>query len=174
MMKTLRLAIALILAPVALWAAEFDAFLGTYSGQAEVEVDGKTERRDMSVTISEAENGFELEWTSVIYKADGRTKEGTYSIIFTPSPRDNIYASAMKTNVFGKAVPLDPLNGEPYVWARLDGNTLTVYSLFINEVGEYEIQEYHRTLTEGGLDLVFKRVRQAEAEREIRTFLERQ
>ena len=173
-MKTMRLAILMLFMPFALWAAEFDAFLGTYTGQAEVEVDGKTERRDMSVTIGEADEGFVVEWSSVIYKADGRTKEGTYTINFTPSPRENIFASAMKTNVFGKAVPLDPLNGEPFVWARLEGDTLSVYSLFINEVGEYEIQEYHRSLAEGGLDLVFRRVRHAESEREIRTFLKKQ
>ena len=45
------------------------------------------------------------------------------------------------------------------------------FSLFINEAGEYEMQEYHRTLADGGLDLVFRRVKQGAVEREIKAFL---
>jgi hypothetical protein len=80
----------------------------------------------------------------------------------------------MKSNLFGKAVPLDPLAGEPFVWARFEGDTFTVYSLFINEVGDYEMQEFHRTLVDEGLELVFRRVQNGVPEREINTLLKRQ
>ena len=171
--RILRTALVLLLLPLAALAAEIDRFVGTYEGQAEVDMQSGTEQRDMSVTIAPMKDGFTVQWTSVIRRSDGRTKEGTYEIEFVASPRENIYGSAMKTNVFGKTVPLDPLNGEPYVWARLESDTLSVYSLFINEVGEYEMQEYHRTLADDGLDLVFRRVHQGDAEKEIRTFLKR-
>lgn len=159
--------------PMLAWAEDITPFLGTYEGNAEIDVDGKIEERDMAARITRKDDGFEVNWTTVIYKTDGRIKETSYSIGFVPSVRENIFGSAMKTNVFGKPEPLDPLNGEPFVWARLEGDTLSVYSLFINELGGYEMQEYHRTLTEGGLDLLFRRLHNGTPKKEIRTFLAR-
>lgn len=169
------LCIALLLALPATGSAEsFVRFEGTYKGEAEFTFEGQVEKRDMSTTIEATETGFELSWTSVSYKSDGRITQKTYTILFEPTDRESIYTSAMKKNVFGKEVPLDPLKGEPYVWARLEGDTLSVFSLFISEVGDYEIQEFHRTLVDGGLDLMFRRVHDGGASKEIRTLLKRQ
>ena len=163
----------LLLLPVLGLAAGLERFEGTFVGTAEFTDDGKVQQRDMSTTIDVDKNGFVLSWTSVTYKADGRTKEKTYEIEFVPSTRENIYQSAMKTNLFGKATPLDPLDGEPFVWARFEGDTFTVFSLFINEIGDYEVQEFHRTLVDEGLDLLFRRVHNGKLEREIMTLLKR-
>lgn len=160
--------------PMAVAASVIERFEGSYAGQTEFEVNGTMQKRDLSTTIESTRNGFTITWTSVTYKSDGRTKEKTYTIEFLPSERDNIYQAAMKSNLFGKAVPLNPMAGEPFVWARVEGDTFSVYSLFINEVGEYEIQEFHRTLVEEGLDLLFLRVRNGAPEREIRATLIRQ
>lgn len=162
------------LVPMPSLAAGIDAFVGSYSGTAEFIENGEQKRRDMSTVIEKTDDGFSVHWTSVSYKSDGRVKEKSYTIEFVSSQRDNIFASAMKTNVFGKQVPLDPLKGEPFVWARLEGADLTVFSLFINEAGDYEMQEYHRTLADGGLELEFKRVRNGAEERAVRTFLTRE
>ena len=167
-------ALVLALLPALGFAEGIERFFGTFTGHAEITVDGNTLKRDMSVTVEPSKDGFVLGWTSVTFRADGRVKEKTYSIGFVPSARDNIFKSAMKKNLFGKLTPLDPLQGEPFVWARIEGDTFSVFSLFINEVGDYEIQEFHRTLVEGGLDLVFHRVHNGIPEREIRTRLERQ
>jgi hypothetical protein len=168
------LALSLVLLwPAALFAADISRFEGIYVGEAEFVFEGKTERRDMSTVISATKKGFVLSWTSVSYKQDGSSKSKTYTIDFIPSARTNIYKSAMQTNLFGKAVPLDPLLGDPFVWARLEGDTLSVYSLFINSVGEYEMQEFHRTLIDEGLDLVFLRVHNGAPEKEIRAVLMR-
>ena len=131
------------------------------------------QRRDVSTTIAPTKDGFSVSWTSISYKDDGRSKSKSYTIEFTPTQRDHIYGSAMKTNVFGKPVPLDPLKGEPFVWARFEGDTFSLFSLLINEQGEYDMQEYHRTLVEGGLDLVFRSVSDAATSKEIKTFLAR-
>lgn len=165
---------AALLIPGALLAGTFDRFEGTYIGSAEFEYQGKVEQRDLSTTITAQEVGFTVNWTSVSFKPDGRTTEKTYNIEFSASERDNIYKSAMKKNLFGKATPLDPLQGEPFVWAYVEGDTLTVYSMFINETGGYEVQEFHRTLADGGLDLLFRRVHNGVPQKEIQTFLERQ
>ena len=154
-------------------ANSIDPFLGSFEGNAEFDDNGKTQRRDMSVEITETDRGFSVSWTSVSYKSDGRTKENSYSIAFLPSERDNIFASAVKSNVFGKLVPLDPLKGEPFVWSRIEGDTLTLFSLFIDENGDYEMQEYHRTLADGGLELKFRRMSNGIEVRTIETFLTR-
>lgn len=162
-----------ILTPTLGFAADIDRFVGTYSGSSEDVYEGEAQDRDLSVSVVPMDRGFRLSWTSVIYKTDGRTKEKTYTIEFTQSERPHIYGSAVRTNVFGKKVPLNPLAGEPYAWARFVGDTFTVFSLFINEAGEYEMQEYHRTLTAGGLDLMFRSVSPGGTDRVIEAFLKR-
>ncbi|MEP1767330.1 MAG: hypothetical protein ABJJ53_11905 [Sulfitobacter sp.] len=154
-------------------AAPLEAFAGAYVGEAEFVDNGQIKRRDMSTSIEKTKEGFTVSWTSVSYKEDGEKKAKSYSIEFIPSDRANIFKSAMGKNLFGQDTPLDPLKGEPFVWARLEGDTLSVFSLFINEVGEYEVQEFHRSLVEQGLELVFLRVHNGVAEKEIRTTLVR-
>lgn len=148
-------------------------FIGSYSGSAEFDDGGELEHRDMSAEIAETDDGFSVSWTSVTYKPDGRTKEKSYTIEFVPSEREGIFASAMQTNVFGKQIPLNPLKGEPFVWSRIEDGTMSVFSLFIDEAGNYEMQEYHRTLAEGGLQLEFRRFQNGLAVRSIETFLDR-
>lgn len=167
------LVITSLLVPSIAASDQITRFVGGYEGEAEFLFEGEVQRRDMSTQIEKTESGFSVGWTSVSYKPDGRSRAKTYKIQFSPSARDNIYKSAMKRNLFGKATPLDPLQGEPYVWAYFEADTLTVYSMFINENGGYEVQEFHRTLAEEGLDLVFRRVHNGVPQKEIRTFLTR-
>lgn len=167
------LVLIFVVLAAAVSASEIERFAGSYSGSAELLANGETQRRDLSVKIEENREGFTLSWTSVSYKSDGRTKESTYTIEFVPSPRKGIYGSAMKVNVFGKRKPLDPLNGEPFVWTRIMGDTFSTFSLFITDSGGYEMQEYHRTLVDGGLQLKFLRLRDGAIVREIDAFLEK-
>lgn len=164
----------LCILPLMAFAADIDRFAGVYTGETEVEINGEPVKRDMSVTIEPSKEGFMLSWTSTTYRPDGRVKTAKYDIEFVPSAREHIFQAAMQTNLFGKATPLDPLKGEPFVWARFENDTFSVFSLFINEVGGYEIQEFHRTLVDDGLDLVFRRLRNGVPEREINTLLTRQ
>ncbi|WP_299280841.1 hypothetical protein [uncultured Tateyamaria sp.] len=152
--------------------AELDAFYGSYAGSAEVTaLDGSKIPRDMSVVISGTKAGFQVQWTSVTYRPDGSTKEKSYTIDFVPSDREAVYAAAQKKNVFGHEVQLDPMKGEPYVWARVSGQTLTVYSLFVGADGGYSLQQYDRTLAEGGLQLRFQTIRDGAIQRAVETFL---
>lgn len=172
-LRLLRILVLGLLPTVGL-AADIDPFVGSYVGGAEYVYQGATQQRDMSATVlATDDNGFSVSWTSVSYKEDGRKKEKTYTVDFARSGRPHIYGAATKTNVFGKKVPLNPLAGEPYVWARISGDTLTVFSLFINEAGGYEMQEYHRTLADGGLDLLFRSVSPQGPDKVIEAFLKR-
>lgn len=155
--------------------ADVSRFFGSYVGSAEViSADGSKRPRDMSVEISGIKNGFRVNWTSTTYRENGTAKEKSYTIDFLPSDRDGVFAAAMKRNVFGHDVQLDPMKGEPYVWGRIVGETLSVYSLYVTEEGGYEIQQFDRTLAEDGLNLEFQNVRNGDILRTVSTFLERQ
>lgn len=174
-----RLTAAAFVVLFGLWAqvagADISRFVGDYTGSAEIlSADGTLTPRDMSVSISENRKGFTVQWTSITYKPDGRIKEKSYSIDFVASERSGIYAAAMTRNVFGHTVQLDPMKGEPFVWGRIAQDTLTVYSLFVDDIGGYELQQFDRTLTEGGLTLEFSNLRNGEKQRSVSTFLARQ
>ncbi len=157
------------------FAANIEPFVGDYTGSAEVvDADGTATPRDMSVSIHEIKGGFNVSWTTTTYKADGRIKDEKYSVDFQTSDRPDVYSAAMKRNVFGHEVPLDPMKGEPFVWGRIDGDTLTVFSLFISENGGYELQQFDRTLAEGGLNLSFSRFHDGEKSRSVETFLKKE
>lgn len=151
----------LVLAALLLWvppvaAQDISQFVGRYSGSVEVvHADDDIDPRDMSVEISETRKGFSVRWTSITEKNDGRRKEKSYKVDFRESDRDGIFSAAMGRNVFGHEVQLDPMKGNPYVWARISGETLTVFSMFIHQNGDYEMQQYDRSLSEKGLHLVF-------------------
>ncbi len=147
--------------------SDLEAFFGEYEGEAVTDYDGELTKRDLRVKISRIGHGFALNWISVTKKASGKLKRKEYSIDFHPTRRSNIYRSGERKDLFGNAVPLDPMQGDPYVWARVDKDTLTVYALHVLEDGGYEMQTYTRTRIPEGLDLKYSRVRDGEVLRTV-------
>ena len=170
----LTLLITALLAPVAS-ARTIDDFFGEFVGHVVTSEHGKELDRDLSVSIRPAkqEGRFFVKWTTVIHKANGKMKRKVYNIKFARTQRPNIYSSAMKKNVFGGAVALDPLKGDPFVWARIKGDTLTVHALIISDDGGYEMQIYDRTINKAGLMLNYLRKDRGEVVRKISTQLVR-
>jgi len=144
------------------WSGSIDAFVGEYRGSAKVESGSDSHQRDLDVEIQSTDKGFSVRWKTVISKSSGKVSSREYAVNFEPSGRSDIYASAMKPGLFGGSKPLDPMKGDPYVWARIEGSTLTVYAMLITDSGEYEMQVYERTLAAGGLKLNFTRYRRAQ------------
>ena len=152
-------------------ADAIDPFIGSYVGRSDAE---GLDKRDMAVTIRHADKGgFTVDWNTVTYKSGGRANRKAYSITFNPSKRPGVFASAMRRNKFGAAVPLDPIEGEPFVWARMEGKTLSVFALSIDDDGTYDMQTYERSLSAEGLDLAFTRIRDGSAPRTVRGQLRR-
>lgn len=155
--------------------AALETFFGHYKGI--VYVEGETDELSREVDVNvyhEGDENFRLDWTTIIYRDGEEDKTSTYSIHFRPSDQENTFASAMRKNMFGRWVPLDPLKGDPYVWARLKDKTLTVYALIITEDGGYEMQQYDRTVrSDGDMDLVFTRIRDGVPLKTIRGVLNR-
>jgi hypothetical protein len=148
-------------------AQGFQAFFGEYAGEGVSESGGELGKRDIYVKIAPRGGGFVVTWTTVIRKANGQIRRGETSAAFQPSARPNIYGSTMGVDAFGNEVPLNPLRGDPYVWARIGGRTLTVYALLITDGGGYEMQVYERTLKPGGMDLRYSRVRDGKVLRAV-------
>ncbi|MEP2029064.1 MAG: hypothetical protein ABJI96_10210 [Paracoccaceae bacterium] len=155
-------------------ADPIDRFVGVYSGAVEVEIDGKMIQRDASVEIEADSPGFIVNWTTATRRSDGSIKEKSYTVVFRPSERKGVFGAAMRKNVFGKEVPLDPMKGEPYVWSRIVGDTLSVFSIYVYDDGSYEIQQFDRTLVEGGLNLEFSSAKNGEVRRQLSAFLARE
>ncbi len=153
--------------------AAIDPFVGRYAGRAKFLDAGAEVERDLSVDIAKTKDGFSVAWQAITHKPDGKLKAKEYSIDFIPTRRPQVYTSAMRKNVFGGVEPLDPMKGEPYVWGRIIGNTLTIFALLINDEGGYELQVYDRMLVAEGLDLTYSRIRDGEQLKAIRTLLRR-
>jgi hypothetical protein len=161
------LLIAVLAFPASSSAARLEDFFGTYKGQSVTEGPNGFEARLLDLKIMPKEEGdegegFVVEWETAIPRADGTYKYNKFHIHFRPTELDNVYRSAMRRDMFGNQVPLDPFKGEPFFWSTLSGDTLTVYGLIITPEGAYEVQAYERTLTDTGLDLRFYRVRDGE------------
>jgi hypothetical protein len=176
LLRSLLSILALILVVPSANAADpaISAFYGHFEGKTLDSVGTELSPRDMAVDVEpHKKGGFKLTWTTVIKRDNGKVKRKTHTVSFAPSGVDNVYASAMRTNLFGKAVPLDPLKGDPYVWATLRGKTLTVHAMVITEDHGYEMQTYHRTLSADGMELEFTRVRDDERLKDVRGTLVR-
>lgn len=141
-------------------AATIEDFYGTYAGETIGNNDEGLTKRDLGLTIRPSDDGFNITWTTVTRDAAGESKRKTYSIDFDATRKPNIFSSAMRKDMFGNRVPLDPLKGDPFVWATIRDQTLVVYSLLLTEDGGYEMQTYERTLSLEGLHLEFSRIRE--------------
>jgi hypothetical protein len=172
MTLALGLLAATALAPLQASGRPLEDFFGQYAGRTISTTKEGLSERDLNVTIRPSKKGFSLDWTTIIREA-GETRHRGYSINFLPSKREGIYGSAMRSDMFGGQEPLDPLKGEPYVWARVHQDKLTVYSLLITDAGGYELQVYDRELTPEGMRLTFSRTRDGEPLKVINGTLER-
>lgn len=171
----IRIVLLILLWPgLAFSAEDYEKFFGQYHGETIDSSTGKDVKRNLDVTVKKVKKGFNVSWETTTIKSDGRIKTKAYSINFIPSERDHIYSSAMKTNLFGGQQALDPLKGDPYVWARISGDTLTMHALVINDEGGFEMQTFDRTLVEGGLRLNFTRIGDGHELKRIETELKRQ
>jgi len=147
-------------------AASIDPFVGTYVGTALVEDDNTINKRDLNIVNKKADDGFEVDWTTIIPK-DNKSVRRQFKIRFLPTQRKDVFKAAMRTNVFGAAVPLDPLKGDPYIWAAIRGKSLFVYGLIVTDQGGYELQVYERSLKPGGMTVRFKRIHDGKQLKEI-------
>lgn len=135
-------------------------FFGTYIGQADMIEGDDPRKRDLEVIISPYRRGkgFTIEWITVSYHKERKepgVKRRSTRMSFTPTERDGLYKPEQNNDVF--SVGNDKENGkDQIVWARLLGNTLSLYALRVNDKGDYSLHIYHRQLTDKGLLMQFE------------------
>ena len=147
--------------------ARISAFSGSYQGSGVA--DGRDSvyftitARDLDVTIKTEGGNFEISWTTVTHNGgpSARPQRKTDKVAFAQ-------LDAKTPNVFRALTAGDPMTGQPYYWARIAGQTLTVYALIVAPNGVYDLTSWSRTLTPTGIDLVFRRQRDGEAMRVVK------
>ena len=150
-----------------------EPFLGNYVGHATYTENDVEIKRDLGVHIRETDEGFKVDWEVTTLKPGKKTKTKSYSITFTPTKRDHVFQAAMQPSIFGGKKPLDPIKGDPYVWARILDQTLTIFALLINDDGGYELLIYDRSLADNGLNLNYSRIQNGDQLKTISSFLEK-
>ncbi len=168
------LAIAAIFVAAPALADSIEPFIGTYVGTAQVlgpngEV---SEERDMDITIAaERGDGFRITWINVT-RVDGRrdvpgVRRRVDEVILEPGDRDGVFLEKTQRSLFERRQEVDVIAGDAMRWARIDGDSLGVFSLVVLENGGYQLQSYERILTEDGLRIEFSRVDNGEVTRRI-------
>ena len=150
-----------------------ERFYGEYAGVSISDPDNGLSLKDLDVTIHSHDSGFIMEWVTVTPISNDQLERLEYKVKFHPTEKEKIYAAAMRPDLFGGWIPLDPFKGDPFMWARVSGLTLTVYAMLITDSGAHDMQIYKRTLTADGLDLNFRRLRNEAPLGEIRGVLKR-
>ena len=159
---------AIVVAPVSATAANLPiaAFYGKFSGggiahNADSAFFAMT-TRDFDVVIEPTSGGFRVNWTSVIrrggdpMKPTVRRRQSSKILRPTDTP-----------DVFHGADSGDPLQGKEMCWARIDGNTLSVFLMTVGADGIYELQQYDRTLSGTGMTLLFRSWRDGDRLRSV-------
>ena len=142
------------------------AFYGKFSGggiahNADSEYFAMT-TRDFDVVIRPESGGIRVDWTSVIRRGGDplnpkiRRKMSSKVLLSTGTP-----------NVFHGSKSGNPLEGKELCWARVSGNTLTVFLMTVSKKGVYELQQYDRTLSGTGMNLQFRSWRDGDRLRSV-------
>jgi hypothetical protein len=118
--------------------------------------------QDLDIRIHPDDNGFHINWVGFGRGEDGGLKREKVEATFAPTKRPGVFAFApggksLLSRLFADPATGNPLNGETLLWARLEGKTLTVYSLAINPRGGFDLDRYARTLTENGMTIRYTR-----------------
>jgi len=177
-MQTVRLTIlalflscgALLLVPAGSQAVELGAFYGKFQGMGVAEdaesIYFETTVRELTLEIRPAGNGFEIAWSTAFNKGGDpnapKRKERSASVSFIPSGKPGVYVSNNTS----------PFEG-PVWWAAFKGQTLFTYMMQVDDEGRWLVQQYERTLTGSGMELVFSRHRDGEDLRTVKGRLNR-
>lgn len=143
------------------------AFFGKFQGGGVAENEDSlyfgVTARDFDVDIQPADKGFSVTWTSVIrgggVPGQPETRRKTSMRTFSPSSRPGIWEAVESK---------DPVNGGELCWARITGNTLTVFLMVVRKDGAYELQQYDRTIVPTGMEMVFTRLRDGDKVRSVK------
>lgn len=158
--------IALILASVsmsgmAIGASSIEGFAGRWAGHAIDMPGAMIPVEAISIEIRDHDGGFELFWNDLTRVKQGAEDDSSLQARFVSTGREGVFEYAPKPGsfldrMFASPATGNPLRGETLLWARVDAQTLAVYSLTIGETGDFNLDRYTWTRTDDGLALHFQ------------------
>ena len=136
-------------------------FYGDWQGEelesSQAVDDGEVTAADLSVRIEPDGDGFRMRWVLLAReRSGGPLKRQPIEARFALTGRPGVFASApeqrsMLLRLFGDSPTSNPLEGEPLLWARFDGEVLSVYRLAITSDGGVDLYQHRRSLMDGGM-----------------------
>lgn len=143
-------------------AASIADFAGTWRGVEVAEVGGDSPPAvtpaDLGLTVAPEQRGFRLNWK----RPDGERVEAA----FAPTDRPGVFDVQPSTNpllgLFFSPATGNPLEGETLLWSRLEGRTLVLYSLQLDQGGGFTLHRAAWTLQDDGRHLALDYSRLAE------------
>jgi hypothetical protein len=140
-----------------------EGFYGGWQGKELTASEGsdglEVTAKDLSVRIEPDDEGFRMHWTTLSREGSGGSlKRHQVEARFVPTDRPGVFAfdveeSSMLLGLFGDPSTNNPLEGEPLLWARFDGEALSVYGLAINPEGGFDLYQHVRRLTGNGMSV---------------------
>jgi hypothetical protein len=135
-------------------------FLGRWRG-TEVSVDAAEEApklapSDLDMTIAGEDGGFRIRALALGRERDGTLVARPVEATFAPTDVPGVFAFApqsgsLLSSLFADPAVGNPLEGDTLLWARLQGDTLHVYSLAIDPGGGFALEHSTGRLTEDGM-----------------------
>jgi hypothetical protein len=153
---------ALLVAPCAASADQVTIadFVGRWRG-VEVSIDApeqvpKLAPSDLDMTISEASEGFQIRTLALGREPDGALAARPLEASFAPTDVPGVFAfdpgrGSLLSSLFADPAVGNPLQGETLLWARLQDDTLHVYSLAIDPAGGFALEHSTGRLTDDGI-----------------------
>ncbi len=161
-----RLTIGAILASVSMTdiaagASSITDFSGRWTGKAIESPDQSISPDILNIEVLERKGGFELSWNDLTPDGQDKPQAKPLKALFVSTKRENVFeyapeASSFLDRMFASPTTGNPLDGETLLWARIDAEMLTVYSLTIDEGGEFDLDRYSWTKIEDGLVLRYQ------------------
>jgi hypothetical protein len=155
-------ATALLVGPCAASADQVTIgdFVGEWRG-AEVSIDApdqapKLVPSDLDMTITEANGGFQIRALALGREPDGTLAARALQAAFAPTDVPGVFAfdpgtGSLLSNLFADPTVGNPLQGDTLLWARLQDDTLHVYSLAIDPAGGFALEHSTGRLTGNGI-----------------------
>lgn len=157
----------------AAYAADIPPLAGEWRGTAVESTGGiDTPANELFLKFEPADKGFDLEW-----KVPGGAAESARFIQTEGHP--GVFSTQKASRgLFGVmswfSGELNPLDGDPLIWARSGADTLVFYKLVIDEQGAFTLDRYETVLEGGALRLHFTRRSHDKPEQSLAVKLERE
>ena len=137
-----------------------EEFFGRWRGM-EVKVDAaeqapKLAPSDLDMTIADEDGGFRIRALALGRERDGTLVARPMEATFAPTDVPGVFAFApaagsLLSSLFADPTVGNPLEGDTLLWARLQDDTLHVYSLAIDPGGGFALEHSTGRLTQDGI-----------------------